>query len=59
MGSMTWVHLQVLGATKVCALPQEKANIQMFISGLLISFKDKIEFDEPRSLDESIRKLKN
>jgi len=29
-----------------------------FISGLPIAFKDRIEFDEPRSLEEDIRKLK-
>lgn len=37
----------------------DKANIQRFINGLLVSFKDHIEFDDPRSLEEAIRKLKN
>lgn len=31
-------------------LTEEKANIQRFISGLLVAFKGRIEFDEPRSL---------
>lgn len=40
-------------------LKEEKSKIQRFISGLLVEFKDKIEFDEPRSLNEAIKKLKN
>ena len=32
-------------------LKEEKAKIQRFISGLLITFKYRIEFDEPRSLE--------
>lgn len=32
---------------------EEKAKIQRLISGLPIEFKDRIEFDEPRSLDEA------
>ena len=35
----------------------EKAKIQSFISGLPIALKDRIEFNEPRSLEESIQKL--
>ena len=35
-------------------LKEEKAKIQRFISGLSIAFKDEIEFDEPRSLEEAI-----
>lgn len=31
-------------------LKEEKAKIQRFISGLLVAFKDRIEFDESRSL---------
>lgn len=38
-------------------LKEEKGKIQIFTSGLPIAFKDKIEFDEPRSLEEAIRKL--
>jgi len=40
-------------------LKEEKGNIQRIISGFSVAFKDKIEFDDPRSLEESIRKLKN
>ena len=38
-------------------LKEEKANIHRFISGLSITFKDRIEFDEPISLEEVIWKL--
>jgi len=40
-------------------LKEEKAKIQRFISGFMIAFKDMIEFDEPRSLEEAIRNLKH
>ena len=40
-------------------LKEDKAKIQRFISGLPIAFKDKIEFNEPRSLEEAIQKLKH
>ena len=40
-------------------LKEEKSKIQRFISGFPIEFKDKIEFGEPRSLEEAIRKLKH
>ena len=39
-------------------LKEEKAKIQRFISGFLVTFKDMIEFDGPRSLEEAIWKLK-
>jgi len=35
-------------------LIEEKAKIQRFISGLLVTFKDGIEFDGPRSLEKAI-----
>ena len=35
-------------------LKEEKAKIQRFTGGLLMAFKDKIEFYEPRSLEEAI-----
>jgi len=38
-------------------LKEEKENIQRFIGGLSVEFKCRIEFDEPRSLEEAIRKL--
>ena len=40
-------------------LKDEKENIQSFISGFPLSFKDQIEFDEPQSLEEAIKKLKH
>ena len=40
-------------------IKEEKAKIKRFTSRLPIAFKDKIEFDEPRSLEEAIRKLKH
>lgn len=35
-------------------LKEEKAKIKRFISGFLIPFKDRIEFNNPRSLEEAI-----
>lgn len=35
-------------------LKEEKATIQRFINGLLVAFKDRIEFYEPTSLEEAI-----
>ncbi len=40
-------------------LKKEKARIQRFTSGLPMAFKDRSEFDGPRSLEEAIRKLKH
>ena len=34
----------------------EKPKIQRFLSCLLTSFKDKIEFDNPKTLEEAMRK---
>ena len=36
----------------------EKVKIQRFLSGLPQSYKDRIEFYEPRILEEAIRKAK-
>ena len=36
----------------------EKVNIQRFLSGLPQSYKDRIEFDEPRTLEQALRKAK-
>ena len=36
----------------------EKVRIQCFLSGLSQSYKDRIEFYEPRTLEEAIRKAK-
>ena len=35
-----------------------KVKIQHFLRGFPQSYKDKIEFDEPQTLDETIRKAK-
>ena len=40
-------------------LKDEKAMIRRFICGLPIAYSDRIEFDKPRSLEESIKKLKH
>ena len=39
-------------------IKDEKVKIQFFLSGLPQSYKDKIEFYEPRTLEEVIRKAK-
>ena len=57
MGSMTndeytSIILELL--RYVPYLKEEKVKIQRFISGLSVTFKDRIEFDEPRSLEEDI-----
>ena len=36
----------------------EKVKVQDFLSGLTQSYKDRIEFYEPRTLEEAIRKAK-
>ena len=36
----------------------DKVKIECFMSGLTQSYKDMIEFDEPRNLEEVIRKAK-
>ena len=40
-------------------LKDEKAKVQIFFSGLPLAFKDQSEYDEPRSLEEVIGKLKH
>ena len=39
-------------------IKDEKVNIQRFLSGLPRSYKDKIKFYEPRTLEDAIRKAK-
>ena len=39
-------------------IKDEKVKIQRFLSGLPQSYKDRIEFYEPRNLEETIRKAK-
>jgi len=62
MGSMTDEEYTSIFLELLRYVPyhkEEKAKIQRFISGFSVAFKDKIEFDEPKYLDESIRKLKH
>jgi len=40
-------------------LKEEKAKVHRFSNGLLVAYIDQIEFDEPRSLEEAIQKLKH
>ena len=35
----------------------DKVKIQHFLSGIPHSYKDRIEFDEPQTLEEEIRKV--
>jgi len=37
----------------------KKAKVQRFFSGLPLAFKDQIEYDEPRSIEEVIGNLKH
>ena len=39
-------------------IKDEKVKIQHFLSGLPQSYRDKIEFYEPRTLEETIKKAK-
>jgi len=40
-------------------LREENVKIQRFIIELSVAFKDRIEFDEPTSLEEAIKNLRN
>jgi len=62
MGSMTneeytSIFMELLRC--VPYLKEEKAKIQRFINGLLVAFKNRIEFNQRISLEEVIRKLKH
>jgi hypothetical protein len=39
-------------------IKDEKVKVQRFISGLPQSYRDRIEFDEPRTLEDTIRKAR-
>jgi hypothetical protein len=39
-------------------IKDEKVKIQRFLSGIPSFYKDRIQFDEPRTLEEAIRKAK-
>jgi len=54
MGSMTdeeYANIFLELLKDVPYLEEGKSKIQGFMSGLLVGFKEKIEFDEPRSLE--------
>lgn len=62
MGSITYENsmtkfLELL--TYVLYLKDKKTKVQRFISGLPLEFKDRIEYDEPRSLEKVIGNLKH
>lgn len=62
MGSMiyneyTSIFLDFFGYAPY--LKEEKENIQRFINGFLVAFKDQTELDEPWSLWEAVIKLKH
>ena len=40
-------------------LTDEKTKVQRFFSGFPLAFRDQIEYDEPRSLEEVIGKMKH
>jgi len=40
-------------------ITNEKAKFERFVSGFPLAFRDQIEYDEPRSLEEVIGKLKH
>ena len=42
----------------VRCIRDDKMKIQCFLSGIPQSYKDRIEFDEPQTLEEAIRKAK-
>ena len=43
----------------VASINEEKINIQRFLSGLPSFYKDRIQYDQPKSLEEAIRKTKH
>ncbi len=40
-------------------LREEKAKVHRFIRGFLVAYRERIEFDEPRSLEKAIQNLKH
>jgi len=62
MGSMTKEEyttkfLEILKL--VLYLKDDKAKVQQFVKGFPLTFRDQIEYDEPRSIEEVIGKLKH
>lgn len=45
--------------TYVPYLIYEKAKVQIFFSSFPLAFRDRIEYDEVRSVDEIIRKMEH
>lgn len=43
----------------VSYIKDEKDKVQCFVSEFPLAFRDRIEYDKPRSLDEVMRKLKH
>jgi hypothetical protein len=39
-------------------IKDEQVNIQIFLSGMPSIFNDKIQYDDPKTLDEEIRRAK-
>jgi hypothetical protein len=61
LGSMTMVEYdkKFLGLLKyVRFIGDDKVKIQIFLRGLLAFYKEKIKYDEPKTLTEAIRKAK-
>jgi hypothetical protein len=61
LGSMTMAEYEnkFLGLLKyVGFIKDEKVKIQRFLSGIPSFYKEKIQYDEPRTLTETIRKAK-
>jgi hypothetical protein len=60
-GSMTIIEYEnkFLGLLKYAgSIKDEKLKIQRFLSGLSSFYKENIQYDEPRTLKETIRKAK-
>jgi hypothetical protein len=57
--TMTEYENNFLGLIKyVGFIKDEKVKIKMFLSGLPSFYKEKIQYDEPRTLNLTIRKAK-
>ena len=62
MGSMTYEEYSSRFFELLRYVPylkEEKAKVQGFIHGLPVAYRDRNEFDEPRSSEEAIQKLKH
>jgi hypothetical protein len=61
MGSMTMEEYEnnFLGLLKYAGfIKDEKVKILRFLSGMPSFYKEKIQYDEPRTLNDTIRKAK-